>query len=175
MDRKQIANDIVDAARCGKRWFPHDLWTQLRAQSTLAWLEPDGHEGFWAIVKHADLKEISTQPDKFSSEQRSIIMPRERWKQVKSLNARGLIDMDPPDHRHYRKLVNTWFTPRNIRRLEDRMRESALQLVDMMAEAGTWQGDFTHPLMSDTSISLTAATALSMLVVESSSASIIPK
>ena len=146
MDLKQIANDIMSPKRAAKQWYPHDRWIELRALPTLVRLEPNGMDPFWAVVKHADISEISTQPDKFLSAPRTIIMPKPMEMFVRSNPARGLINLDPPEHRDYRKIVNPWFVPRNIKKLEDRMRASAVDLVDMMASAGTWQGDFVFDI-----------------------------
>lgn len=152
MDLKQIANETMDPKRAARQWFPHDHWTTLRAQPTLVQLEPDRYDPFWAIVKHADIQEISTQPDKFLNEPRSVVQSRARERIMKAIPARGLIQMDPPEHRAYRKLVNNWFVPRNIKKLEDRMYRSAVDLVDMMASSEVWEGDFVfdvgaiHPL-----------------------------
>ncbi len=151
MDDNYIANNILNAQRIGKSWFPHDLYTELRTRPALTWLEPDGFNPFWAIVKHADITEISTQPDKFINAPRTIISDRIRDR-VQAAAPKMLINMDPPEHRAYRRFVNAWFVPRNIKRLEDRMRRSATDLVDMMSAAGTWNGDFVfdiaaiHPL-----------------------------
>jgi len=142
MDLKQIANDIVGTARAGRQGFPHDRWAELRASDPLPWLEPDGYEPFWAITKHADLKEIATQPEKFLNGPRPIIGSRKRDRLQKGSPVKTLINMDAPEHRIYRRYVNSWFVPKNLIPLENRMRESARQLVDTMAAAGTWQGDF---------------------------------
>jgi cytochrome P450 len=48
----------------------------------------------------------------------------------------GIIEMDPPDHTRYRRLVNEGFTPRRVAALEPRMREIAHELVDGL-EAST--------------------------------------
>jgi cytochrome P450 len=37
------------------------------------------------------------------------------------MDIRVLVNMDPPEHRNYRKLVSGWFTPRAISRLEARL------------------------------------------------------
>ena len=142
MDLKQIANDIVSPERAGRQGFPHDCWTTLRAGDPLPWLEPDGYDPFWAVTKHADLKEIATQPEKFLNEPRPIIGSRKRDRLQKASPVKTLINMDAPEHRIYRRFVNSWFVPKNLIPLENRMRESARQLVGMMAEAGTWEGDF---------------------------------
>ena len=139
MDTKHIANHILNPKYIGENWFPHELYTELRAQPKLVWLEPDDIDPFWAIVKHADISEISTQPDKFLSKPRPFVQSREMEKWVNNNPMRTLLNMDPPEHRDYRKVVQPWFVPRNIKKLEDRMRHSAVELVDMMGSAGTWE------------------------------------
>ena len=152
MDIRQIEEEILDPELCAERWFPHDVWTELRSRPSPVWLQPEGFEGFYAIVKHADLKEISTQPDKFINEPRPFLMEKDRHRLASLMPLKMLIQMDPPEHRVYRKLVSGWFVPRNIKKLEDRMRWSARDLIGRMAAAGTWQGDFVsdiaaiHPL-----------------------------
>ena len=66
---------------------------------------------------------------------------------------RTLVNMDLPDHRTYRKLAIPWFKARNLQLLEQRMVESARQLVDkMMRDGGVQECDFVpevaaqHPL-----------------------------
>ena len=58
--------------------IPHDVWTRLRAEAPVARIEPPGYEPFWAITKHADILEISTQPLRFSSAQGITLAPRRR-------------------------------------------------------------------------------------------------
>lgn len=142
VDKEEVANEILNPERAAKSGFPHDLYTQLRAEPTLTWLEPDDIDPFWAISKHADVKEISTQPDKFLNEPRPFVQSREMEQWVNQNPIRTLLNMDPPQHRDYRNIVRPWFVPRNIRKLEERMRRSAEQLVGMMASSDTWEGDF---------------------------------
>jgi cytochrome P450 len=52
----------------------------------------------------------------------------------------GIIEMDPPDHTRYRRLVNEGFTPRRVAALEPRMREIAHELVDGLE--GSTSADF---------------------------------
>jgi cytochrome P450 len=49
---------------------------------------------------------------------------------------RTLVQMDAPDHPHYRLLTQSWFLPQNIRPLEDRIRQIAREHVDRMAAMG---------------------------------------
>ena len=64
--------DVISAARYGTEGYPHDAWTRLRREAPVCWMEPPRYKPFWAITKHADIVEISKQPDKFRSAGRFI-------------------------------------------------------------------------------------------------------
>ncbi len=143
--------ELVDPHYYAENGYPHAQWSELRANAPLRWFEPDGYQGFWAVTKHADICEISKQPDKFSSEPRLTILTEARQKANSIGNVmRTIVNMDPPDHRTYRSLATPWFKPTNIKMLEERMVESAKELVDKMAASR--EGDFVadvaslHPL-----------------------------
>ena len=34
--------ELVDAQRYGRRGYPHDVWTELRARAPVAWVEAPG-------------------------------------------------------------------------------------------------------------------------------------
>ena len=55
--------------------YPHDEWAQLRRRSPVHRCEPEGWPPFWAITRHADICEISKQPDKFRSAGRFVLFP----------------------------------------------------------------------------------------------------
>jgi cytochrome P450 len=61
-----------------------------------------------------------------------------------------IIEMDPPEHRDFRKVASGFFTPRNIQRLDGVVTESARSLIDSLGEEG--ECDFVervaqrHPL-----------------------------
>jgi cytochrome P450 len=54
----------------------------------------------------------------------------------------GIIEMDPPDHTRYRRLVNEGFTPRRVAALEPRMRAIAEELLDDLM--GETRADFVE-------------------------------
>ena len=146
-----IGLELVDPASYAVHGYPHEHWSELRATTPLPYFEPEGYRGYWAVTKHADICEISKRPREFSSEPRLTILSTERESQNSIGNTmRTLVDMDPPDHRTYRSLATLWFKPSNIKVLEERMIESAKELVDKMA--ASTEGDFVngvaalHPL-----------------------------
>jgi cytochrome P450 len=49
---------------------------------------------------------------------------------------RTIIEMDPPEHRDFRRVASGFFTPRGIRRLDEIVAESAGALIDSLGEEG---------------------------------------
>jgi cytochrome P450 len=133
--------DVITAKHYGEEGYPHEAWTRLRRESPVHRFEPAGYEPFWAITKHADVIEVSSQPEKFKSEGRFILFPElEAGLGADNLAEnpplRMLVNMDPPEHRDYRKLVSGWFTPRAIKRMEARLDEITREIFDDLAKDG---------------------------------------
>lgn len=135
--------DVITAKHYGENGYPHPEWTRLRREDPVHWTHPEGYKPFWSITKHADIVEVSTQPDKFRSAGRFILFPEPPPGTGPSMEEepplRMLVNMDPPEHRHYRKLVSGWFTPRAIQRLERRLEELTSEIFDELAGDGGWR------------------------------------
>ena len=56
---------------------PHAAWCALRRHDPVHRCEPTGYPPFWAITKHADIREISKRPDAFLNEP-GIVMAQRR-------------------------------------------------------------------------------------------------
>ncbi len=133
--------DLVAPARYGRAGAPHDLWTTMRAESPVHWCEPDGFETFWAVTKHADIMEVSSQPEVYSNALGIVVLNDE---QVAAnlegdsplRDMRTIIEMDPPTHRLYRKVASGFFTPKGIDQLDEIVAASARALVDSLGEEG---------------------------------------
>lgn len=150
--------DLISSHAYARKGVPHDLWTRLRAESPVHWCTPDGFSSFWAITRHADVCEISKQPDTFASSS-GIAMIRESEEEIVRQQNQGfgamrvIIEMDPPEHRDYRKVASPVFTPRAVTAMDDVIRRSAREIVDRLAgETGEGECDFAndvaaaHPL-----------------------------
>ena len=59
--------DLVDPTRFARNGYPHHVWTYLRAEAPVAYIEPPGYPPFWAITRHADIMQVASQPQRFSS------------------------------------------------------------------------------------------------------------
>ena len=116
------------------RGFPHDVFRRLRREAPVYW-HPQGHarggSGFFVVSKYEDIKYVGRRPDIFSSEPGITIVdnPPDDFEAGQS----SMLQMDPPRHARYRKLVSGGFTPRRIGALEPMIRELAGQILDEAA------------------------------------------
>jgi cytochrome P450 len=133
------ALDVISARSYGEHGYPHAAWARLRRESPVHRFEPAGYKPFWAVTKHPDIIEVSKQPERFRSAGRFILFP-ELMSEGASLEEapplRMLVNMDPPEHRDYRRLVSGWFTPRAVKRLEARLVEITREMFDELAGDG---------------------------------------
>ncbi len=113
--------------------IPHERFAQIRAMPGLAW-HPHGDNGFWAVTRHADVRAVSRNPAVFSS----AIGHTNLWDlEADALEARrSLIDTDAPDHTRLRRMVAGAFTPKNIRRWEEAVRDITVELLDEFVARG---------------------------------------
>ncbi|HLB14894.1 MAG TPA: cytochrome P450 [Burkholderiales bacterium] len=147
--------DLIDPASYAANGPPHESWTALRRHSPVHRCEPRDYPPFWAITRHAHICEISKQPDKFLN-QTGITHQRthETIDRSEGIGAmRTIIEMDPPEHRGFRKVASPWFTPRALDRIDAAVQASARALVDGLAgRTGAGECDFArdvataHPL-----------------------------
>ena len=135
--------DLIAPRHYGIRGVPHDVWTQLRRESPVHRCEFGGaFEDFWAITRHADIVDVSGRPHLFSNREGPMILSRLQKAQVAKRaespmgQMRTIIEMDPPEHRVFRKAASGFFTPRNIRTLDGIVTESARALIDSLGEEG---------------------------------------
>ncbi len=122
--------------------IPYDTFARMRAIDGLYWhpyatpSDPDG--GFWAVSRAADVKDVSTQPEIFSSG----LGHTNLWDlEGEALEARrSIIDSDAPDHTRLRRIVSKAFTPKRLRAWEDDTRAITQGVLDDLQAAG--QGNF---------------------------------
>ncbi len=109
---------------------PNATFRELRQNDPVHWYE----EGkFWVITKYEDIKNISARPEKFRSERIGIMMDliahregQDPW----GYQNRGIMFMDPPEHRAHRKAIGVRFTPAAVATMEDRVRQVVRDALD---------------------------------------------
>jgi cholest-4-en-3-one 26-monooxygenase len=115
---------------------PHDMFDVLRNEAPV-WYHPAAHgvEGFWCIVKHHDVQELSRDYQHASSARGGITL-HDMGEAELEMQRQMMLQMDPPNHTKLRLLVNKGFTPRMIGRLDEHIREIARSIVDEIAARG---------------------------------------
>lgn len=110
--------------------FPHEVFRQLRHESPVHWHEGDyvGGPGYWIISRYETIKSISRQPMLFSSAAGTSLEHGDAFK--------SMIGMDPPDHRRYRALVSSGFTPQQINAREPHHRAIVRSILDGVVDRG---------------------------------------
>lgn len=125
--------------------IPHEDFAKLRATEGLVW-HPYEDNGFWAVTRYQDVRQVSRNPEIFSS----AIGHTNLWDlEADALEARrSLIDSDSPSHTRLRRVVSSLFTPRNLLVWEETIRRIAGELLDAYLEegGGDWVEKVAAPL-----------------------------
>ena len=103
----------------------HVVLDRLRAETPLAW---NGTKGFWAVTRHADVSEASSDPARFCSA-RGILLDEIG---ITYDSPPTMMHADPPAHTRYRKLARPGFTNAVVRQLEVLVRERTNAALDAL-------------------------------------------
>jgi len=137
--------DLTDPDRFAAG-VPHDAFALLRREAPVYWHAERAGPGFWALTRHDDVVHVSKRPDLFSSHRGGTNLfdaSPEDLEVTRSL----LINMDPPQHVKFRRLVRQGFTPNRVRLLLPRVRARAVRLVDALVEKG--ECDFVREVAAE--------------------------
>ena len=104
---------------------PHDQFDLLRREAPVHWHEHPEYTGFWAVTRHADVRQVSRDHHTFSAELGSTFI-RDHDEESLEMVRMTLLNMDPPKHSRYRRLVSAGFTPRMVERIIDHIQERAV-------------------------------------------------
>jgi cholest-4-en-3-one 26-monooxygenase len=127
--------DIDLLAGTWGRGVPHDQFDRLRREAPVFWHPEVDDTGFWAVTKHADVRAVSHDTATFSSEVGGTFIPTADEEALASLRL-TILNMDPPKHNRYRRLVSKGFTPRMITALVEEIERRAAVIVDDICEKG---------------------------------------
>jgi cholest-4-en-3-one 26-monooxygenase len=114
---------------------PHEAFRRLRLEAPVYFHpEPEGR-GFWALTRYDDVVAVSRDPLGFSSARGGTNIKDYEGTDLSQIQLL-MLNMDPPQHHKFRKLVSTGFTPRITARLEPRIRETTKRIIDRVASKG---------------------------------------
>jgi cholest-4-en-3-one 26-monooxygenase len=114
---------------------PFEALSDLRREQPIAWQKLCGiqsGDGFWLVTKHADICEISKNPQLFYSNDGSVLTDAPRSQSAAPLRMvrNGLCHLDPPEHTDHRRLIAPSFGAKAIGALEQRIRDCAGEVLD---------------------------------------------
>ncbi len=116
-----LGNELVSAKAFADGARIHRALDYLRAQRRPVWVTPDNFRPFWAVGKHADIMQASSDQSSWINRRRLTLMSRAQeaaaFKGAERYGAvlRTLIHMDEPDHKHYRAVTQGWFNGSAVR------------------------------------------------------------
>ena len=117
-----------------------DVFASLREHDPVTWQEEpetiwSGRgRGYWAVVRHADVRHVSRSTDQFVSGLGTELfdLPVEVARSYS-----GMLNMDAPEHTRFRAYVTSAFSARRIGELEERIRSSVRAILDSICENGS--------------------------------------
>ena len=145
--------DLVTPGYYEQHGYPHAEWTWLRRHDPVFWYDRPNVDPFWAITKHADIIELSKQPDIFLNAPRLAVFSRDLPPPEEG-TARHLLNMDPPEHARYRRVASGWFTPRAIQAMDGKVARVTHEVLNQAAEKTG--GDFVQEISAPITIAVIA-------------------
>ncbi len=137
--------DLSDSRSFVKE-VPHAWLAHLRRHDPVHWQDEPGGPGYWAVTRYDDCVTVNRDFERFSSAAKGT-MPFEMAEEEIAQQGLMMLNMDPPLHTRYRRLVNKGFTPRTVRDLEESIHRAADNIIDNVCEAGT--ADFVTDLSAE--------------------------
>lgn len=115
----------------------HSIFAAIRdASEGLAYIEdPITGVPYWAVTRREVADYVCKNPLLFSSQAKTIL-PKEMPEEEIALSRLMLVNMDPPEHVKYRRIVRNAFTPKTVQGYEKRFREVAKETIDAIAAKG---------------------------------------
>ncbi len=114
---------------------PHNTFARLRREDPVSWTDWDGGEGFWNVVRHADITELNRNWQVMSSA-RGIRMEDQTYEEY--LARRTFQETDPPEHMKTRMKVGKAFSRPVVADFEDQIRALCQPILDEALEMGTF-------------------------------------
>ncbi|HEY5108161.1 MAG TPA: cytochrome P450 [Acidimicrobiales bacterium] len=137
--------NLVDSTVFAER-VPHEWFAFLRENAPVWWQEEKDGPGFWAVTTHAEATQVNRDYEHFSSARKATYL----WEMSEDdLSQQQLImlNMDPPLHTRYRRLVNKGFTPRMVNQLHERIHVATDAIIDNVIETGS--ADFVTDIAAE--------------------------
>ncbi|MDG2028784.1 MAG: cytochrome P450 [Acidimicrobiales bacterium] len=119
-----------------KRW--HEEVTSLRQEAPVVEITGTGIDRLWAVLRAEELLEVERQSELFISGEgcntaQALAMSSPGYA---GAPMKTLVEMDGAEHQGHRLVVNKWFLPGSIRRLDDAITARAQEAISIMESHG---------------------------------------
>ena len=125
--------DVSDIALWdAERYWPY--FARLRAEEPIHYCADSTYGPYWSVTKHADILNIETRHDVFSSasEHGGVIIHDDIAMRFVDQTLEGLITMDPPRHEKHRSAVSGIVARPNLDHFEKIIRERTANVLDTL-------------------------------------------
>jgi len=151
------AAELISPNTYASRGYPHEEWAELRLRDPVHFVEGNAPMPFWAITKHADIVRIGKDPATFGNVPDLVIRTPEMASPDEFRPPPTLIQLDPPIHGKYRKIISKHFTPGALRRIHADIEQIAREIVlDLLAEGNEGRCDFVEKVSAPLPIAVIA-------------------
>ena len=127
--------DLADS-RTYAEGIPYDAFRKLRERAPVAWHPYLDGPGFLALTCYDEVFAVSRDSTTWSSEAAAVYFDVPGPQDIVDQRGAMMLTMDPPHHTALRALVSKGFTPRQVRKLNERITEMARDVVDSVIERG---------------------------------------
>lgn len=135
----ELVRDFDFYALGGEGVDVHRVWKRVQEEEPeIFWTPRNG--GHWVVTRAAQIAEVQDDWEHFSQGATSI--PRPTTPIFRPIN------LDPPEHGPYRRLIMPAFLPKNVQRLEQVARDLAVELIEGFKDRGEceFMEDFARKL-----------------------------
>ena len=119
---------------------PFDTFKTMREAAPILWHPVETFEGFWALTRYEDIKQVNLDTKRFSSQAGGILMAyvnqATNHPQLFSASLNTMICLDPPHHMQLRREHMAYFTPGYVRKLKEKVDAEVTRLLDICEGLG---------------------------------------
>jgi cholest-4-en-3-one 26-monooxygenase len=118
--------------------MPYQKLSEMRKESgpVIKMDDPITGVPYWAILGREEMDFVSKKPQLFSSAEKTGFPMEFPQDLIEAIFRLQIINMDPPDHVKYRKIVRRAFTINAVNSYQARFEEHARRIVDAVASRG---------------------------------------
>ena len=143
------ASALPDEAITDPRTFTdpavlHGLLARIRQSDPMPFITAPDYAPFWLVSRHLDIMEVERDAARFINAPRQALLPLSYERMVSAAAGgvetaalmRNLVLMDGAEHRAYREITQSYFTPKGLEPILGDITQLASQFIGRMDEAG---------------------------------------